>query len=29
MSPQGQLDEQSLHNNQMDLGSMVDDLFKR
>lgn len=29
MSPQGQLDEQSLHNNQMDLGSMVDDIFKR
>lgn len=29
MSPQGQLDEQSLHNNQLDLGSMVDNLFKR
>ncbi|MDE1190368.1 MAG: YidB family protein [Pantoea sp.] len=29
MSPQGQLDEQSLHDNQLDLGSMVDQLFKR
>ncbi|WP_058969137.1 YidB family protein [Type-D symbiont of Plautia stali] len=29
MSPQGQLDEQSVNNSQMDLGSMVDGLFKR
>lgn len=29
MSPQGQLDEQALHNNQLDLGNMVDRLFKR
>ncbi len=29
MSPQGRLDEQSVNNSQMDLGSMVDGLFKR
>ncbi|MBE5253581.1 YidB family protein [Mixta mediterraneensis] len=29
MSPQGQMDEQSLHDKQMDLGSMVDKLFKQ
>lgn len=29
MSPQGQLDEHSLHDKQLDLGSMVDRLFKR
>lgn len=29
MSPQGQMDEQSLHDKQLDLGTMVDQLFKR
>jgi len=29
MSPQGQMDDQSLHDKQLDLGSMVDRLFKR
>lgn len=29
MSPHGQMDEKSLHANQLDLGSMVDQLFKK
>jgi uncharacterized protein YidB (DUF937 family) len=29
MSPQGQLDEQTMHDNKLDLGSMVDQLFRR
>ncbi|MEG3109244.1 MULTISPECIES: YidB family protein [Pantoea] len=29
MSPQGQMDEQTLHDKQLDLGTMVDQLFKR
>jgi len=29
MSPQGQMDDQTLHDKQLDLGSMVDQLFKR
>ena len=29
MSPQGQMDDQSLHDKQLDLGSMVDQLFRR
>lgn len=29
MSPQGHMDEQALHDNKLDLGSMVDKIFKR
>lgn len=29
MSPQGHMDEQALHDNKLDLGSMVDQIFKR
>jgi len=29
MSPQGHMDEASLHENKLDLGSMVDQIFKR
>ncbi|MGK3141768.1 YidB family protein [Pantoea sp. C2G6] len=29
LSPQGQMDEASLHENKLDLGSMVDQIFKR
>lgn len=29
LTPQGQMDDQSLHDKQRDLGSMVDQLFKR
>lgn len=29
MSPQGQMDDAALHENKLDLGSMVDQIFKR